>query len=296
MDGRLRMARELVGIARMLVARDYVHKPDYTDADEEERYAKNLAYSVREHFKNDELETPLVDYTLKVNPRHYLKQDAKHDCQRRFYDVRIILMYVDKVEQSDLPCPEAKEEFLNGPGGGGAFTDDKSNLVIVANGSTEEDWCRCEQYFEDIVRHEMMHILDHIAYPYAFGRSENYGKLTKHEKRRNKGVAYPVGNADMLDPKYAEYFTCENEIREYRSDLRNEIGRWCRREGIEWKDAISQLKQMLGNERKLRNFIETYGDGNSSPYVTLYHLSFSHPSHGDRNTALKMLNGLREPD
>ena len=291
----VKIARRLLKIARELVARDYVHKPDYTDADEEECYAKELASSVYDHFRNHELESPLVDYTLKVSPRRYLKQDAKHDCQTRSYDVRIILMYVDKVEESDLPCPEAKNQFRDGPGGGGAFTDDLSNLVIVVNGSSEEDWCREEEYFEDVVQHEMMHILDHVTYPYAFNRSESYGKLTKHEKRRNKGVAYPVGDVDTLDPKYAEYFTCENETREYRSDLRNEIGRWCRREGIEWKDAISQLKQMLGNEKKMRNFIETY-EGNGSPYVMLYHFSFSHHSHGDRNTALKILNGLRELD
>lgn len=292
MTDRICIARELMSLARELVAADYKHKKDYTDADEEERYANELAYTVYDHFKNGRLDEKVVDYTVKVSPKRFLKRhEVKTDAQNNSYDVRVIMFYRDEVGSKDMPCIEALKSFQNNCDGE-AHTDDLNNLAIVISGYASEDWCD-ESYFYDTFAHEMMHILDSCAYKYVFSLENTYGKQTKHEKKRNIGIAYPVGNVDVLDPKYAEYYTCENEIREYRNDIRKVIRQYCEQTQTEWNDAVKEIKEVLKNEQTARRFIESF-NGNQSPFATLYHLCFSNPSHGNRQTAMKLLDGLRE--
>ena len=292
MENHVRIARELLRMARMLVSSGYAHKNDYSDADDEERYANELADSVYDHFNGHALESPIVDYEIKFSPKRYLKRNAISDAQNRSYSVRIILMYVNEVDPKDISDSNAKKTFANGIGGE-AFCDDVNNLSIVANGASDEEWCSGEEYFHDIVSHELMHVFDHVAYPYAFSRDENYGRRTKHEIRRNLEVPYPVGNADILDQKYAEYYTCENEMREYRSDLRKAIKDYCEYTESSWSDCIHDIQEALKTASSFRKFFDTI-EGNRSPFATLYHLCFSKTSHGNRQTAMKMLRSLSE--
>ena len=278
----------------MRIAADYAHRDDYVDADDEERYANELAETIYDHFHGNRLESSLVDYVIKVSPKRYMKRDAKSDAQKMSYDVRVILMYVDEVEQSDIPCAEARRTWMNGSGGGEAFTN-VDNLIVVVCGSSDDEWCNSEDYFKDTLSHELMHVLDHCAYNYAFNKADSYGKRTKHEEKRNLEVPYPVGNADILDGKYAEYFTCENEMREYRRDLRKEISDYCESTGWTWGEAIDEIRKSLSSEESCRRFIENW-NGNVSPLAMLYHLCFSKTSHGNRQTALKLLEGLQPLD
>lgn len=296
MNERLRISLRLINMAREIVASDYAHKNDYTDADEEERYADELAQTVYDHCRNHLLESPVVDYVISVSPKRYLKRDAKTDAQRKSYEVRIVLIYKDLVDESDVKCVQARRTYqTNGIGSGEAHCD-KGNLVVVAIGASDVDWCCDDEYFIDTITHELMHILDHCAYDYFFNQERSYGKRTVHQKRRNLEVSYPIGEGDdVLDEKYAEYYTCENEMREYRRDLRKEIKRWCETMELGWKDAIGVIRNAMGNEDDFRRFILDW-NGNISPLVTLYHLCFSRTSHGNRQTALKLLNGLQEPE
>ena len=278
-------------IARELVAADYMHRNDYTDADAEERYASELAESIYNHFENGRLKDKVVDYTVKVSPKRYLKRDAKTDAQRKSYDVRVVMFYRDEVESKDMPCPQARETLSNGSDGE-AHTYDLNDLAIVIPGYSNEDWCD-EKWFYMTFVHEMMHILDHCAYRYAFEKKDSYGKLTKHEEKRNLSIAYPTGNDDSLDRKFAEYFTCENEMREYRASLRASLKEYCEVTDTEWNDAIEEIRKALGNERTFRRYYDSY-IGDTTPLATLYHFCFSNPSHGDRRTAMKLLDGLKE--
>jgi len=61
---------------------------------------------------------------------------------------------------------------------------------------------------------------------------------------------------------------------------------------IEWNEAIDEIRKAMSDEKRFRKFIENWY-GNSSPFATLYHLCFSRTSHGNRQTALKLLNGLQ---
>ena len=291
MNERIAMARELERMAMELVAADYRHRNDYADADEEERYANELAESVYDHFKNGRLDEKVVDYVLKVSPKRFLKRDAKTDSQRKSYDVRVVMFYRDEVESKDMPCPKARETLSNGADGE-AHTYDLNDLVIVISGYSNEEWCD-EKWFYDLVVHEMMHILDHCAYYYDFEKKESHGKLTKHEEKRNLGVAYPTCNDDPLDKKFAEYFTCENEMREYRAGLRASLKDYCESTDTDWDDAIEEIRKALGNERAFMRYYDSY-IGDCAPLATLYHFCFSNPSHGNRQTAMKLLDGLKE--
>lgn len=293
MNERARIALELINVARELVASDYVHKRDYTDADEEERYANELAMTVYDHFRNGRLDEKAVDYTLKVSPKRYLKRDAKTDAQRKSYEVRIVMFYREDVNPSDMPCKEALNTLRNGSDGE-AYSDDLNNLVIVISGYSDDDWCDA-LWFKETFVHEMMHILDRCAYNYAFSQTKNYGKLTKHEYKRNLSVPYPVGNDDLLDPKFAEYFTCENEMREYRSSLRNTISHYCEATDTEWADAIVEIRKALESKTLFIRYYDSF-IGDVAPLATLYHLCFSRTSHGNRQTAMKLLDGLQEPE
>lgn len=291
MNERIAIAKELVNMAKELMASDYRHRNDYTDADAEEHYASELADTIYDHFKNGRLDEKVVDYVLKVSPKRFLKKDAKTDAQKKSYDVRVIMFYYDEATLDDMPCEEARMTYRRHCGGE-AYNWDMNNLVMIATGYLNDEECD-ESWFHNTFMHEMMHILDACAYEYAFHSSDSFGKRTKHEEKRNLCPAYPSDNDDMLNPKFAEYFTCEGEMREYRSSLRNSIREYCRATDTEWKDAIAEIKNALENEKKFRKYYDSFY-GNYSPLATLYHLCFSNPSHGNRQTAMKLLDGLKE--
>lgn len=291
MNERLMIASELVELAREFLASDYVHRKDYTDADEEERYANELAETVYDHFSNGRLESPVVDYTIKVSPKRYLKRDAKTDAQKKSYDVRVVLIYKNLADESDIDCELARQTYRTHEAGNGEAHMDKDNLTVVALGSTECDWCDID-YFKDTIAHELMHILDVCAYEYFFTKDSTFGKRTKHEMKRGLCVKYPIGDVDCLDEQYAEYFTCEAEMREYRNDLRKAIQKWCVITDTEWKDAIDIIKESLSSDKSFRKFYNGF-TGDISPLATLYHLCFSKTSHGNRQTAMRLLDGLQ---
>lgn len=282
------MAKELLDIARCLLASDYVHKNDYTDADEEERYASELAESVYDYFDGGVLKNGYAEYSISLSPKRYLKRNAVKDSQTKSYDVRVVMMYVDKVNGS-FGDRRIQHAYNDGTGSGSAYTEDMNNLMIIMVGDSED--CCDENYFYETLAHELMHVLDNCAYPYYFSQSENYGRRTKHDVKRNRCVPYPTSNDDWLDEKFAEYYTCETEIREYRHDLKRFIDEYAEVTETEKKDVVNELIDLCYNQQ---NFIDYF---NSCPVCqsalpTIYHLCFSKPSHGNKQTAIKILKGF----
>lgn len=282
------MAKELLGIARCLVASDYVHKNDYTDADEEERYANELAESVYDHFESGVLKYGYASYSISLSPKRYLKRNAVKDSQTKSYNVRVVMMYEDEVDGKfgDL---RIQNTYNDGTGSGSAYTTDPNNMMIVVVGDSEE--CCDEDYFYETLAHELMHVLDACAYPYYFSLYDNYGRKTKHDVKRNKGVPYPVSNDDCLDEKFAEYYTCEVEMREYRHDLKQFIDKYAETTETDKKDVVNELIGLCDNQQKFTDYFDSCPICQSA-LPTIYHLCFSKPSHGNKQTAIKILKGF----
>lgn len=251
-------------------------------------YAKQKANLLDGFFKNNLLKQNIVYTFININPSECIEfaQDKK-------IKVGVILFYVDKVNKKDYISGLMNTKYDCGIGQ--ALNYNNKDYIVAYGISDKNDYCSSKKYFKQTVIHELMHILDRYIDEDFY--SENYFGHNIPGIKENNGVPYPgmFGNDDdIFDEKFAQYFTCKGEQKQYIYDLLQSIEDYAKT--IKQKEIIvvEQIKQSLKNKNMFLKLVDEFEkrDINYSPLAFLYHLSFSKQKNGTIKTALNILNNL----
>lgn len=251
-------------------------------------YAKQKANLLNNFFKNDLLKQNIIYTFIDINPSECIEFAQDKDLK-----VGIILFYVDKVNKKDYISGLMKTQYDYGMGQ--ALNHNNKDYIVVYGVSDKNDYCSSKKYFKQTVTHELMHILDRYIDKDFY--SENYFGHNVQGVEENNGVPYPGmfgDDDDIFDEKFAEYFTCKGEQKQYIYDLLQSIEDYAK--AIKQKEIIivQQLKQSLKNKNIFFNLVDEFEkrDINYAPLAFLYHLTFSKQKNGTKATALNILNNL----
>ena len=198
------------------------------------------------------------------------------------------MLYVK--EKGDFKHIAVKDNFEAGMG---QKLDRNGQHYIVIYGDREDKYDM--SYFKDTFIHELMHMFDQMIdedyyNDYYFGHSvEGF--------QDNEGIPYPGmygDDDDVFDDKFAEYYTCKAERRQYIFDLMRSIEDYADMKKISYTDIVDTVKKALDNKKQLRKMADDFKrlKVNYSPLAFLYHLTFSDQKNGNKNDAVKILNEI----
>lgn len=251
-------------------------------------YAKQKANLLDGFFKNNFLKQNIVYTFIDINPSECIEFAQDKDLK-----VGIVLFYVDKVNKKDYIPGLMKTQYDYGIGQ--ALNHNNKDYIVVYGISDKNDYCSSKKYFKQTVTHELMHILDRYIDDDFY--SENYFGHNVSEIKENNGVPYPGmfgDDDDIFDEKFAEYFTCKGQQKQYIYDLLQSIEDYAKAINKKEIIVVEQIKQALKNKNTLLNLVDEFEkrDINYSPLAFLYHLTFSQQKNGTKATALNILNDL----
>lgn len=251
-------------------------------------YAKQKADLLDGFFKNNLLKQNIIFTFIYINPFECIKS-----AQDKTIKVGIILFYVDKINKKDYIPGLMNEKYNSGMGQ--ALNHNNKDYIVVYGVSNKNDYCSSKKYFKQTVTHELMHILD--RYIDKEFDSENYFGHNIPDIKENNGIPYPgmFGNDDdIFDEKFAEYFTCKGEQKQYVYDLLQSIQDYAKKTNQKEINVVEQIKRGLQNKNIYFNLVDEFEkkDINYAPLAFLYHLTFSKQKNGTKNTALNILNNL----
>lgn len=252
-------------------------------------FSRTKANCLDKFFKNNLLVKDIVKYDIKFNLNEISQNfNDKEIC------INVIMFYVDKVDKKHYINGIMKKDFQQGIAQALEFNN-KYYIVIYGSTNKESD-CYSKKYFKQSFTHELMHFIDreidqqYISNQFYFGHPlENFND--------NNGVPYPGmygDDDDIFDQKFAEYYTCKGEQKQYIFDLINCIEDYAELYNIKTQDFIFHIINVLNDKNKFMDLVNDFekNDINYSPLAFIYHLTFSKQKNGNKQSAIKILKSL----
>lgn len=238
--------------------------------------AKQLSNKSSKYFYNDRLIHNDVFFYVDLNLRLF--------GINKTYHVGIVFLYVDKKDKHK-EYPRFVKNYGTGQGEAVSYPNDKYYIVVY--GDSKQNYN--ERYFKNTFIHEMMHVIDNIIDEQKTLQTDFYG----HKNEKGK-VPFPKNEDDLFDEKFAEYFTCKAQRKEYTFDLLDSIEQFADATNQTEQQTVQLIKNSLHNKSNFMKLIEQFKKQkiNYAPLTFIYHFVFSKQKNGNKQTALNILNSF----